>query len=205
MHPYYEDNDENHSSLRKEKILMFGMRAKKVALLIGLIAVFLVVSIAVVFAIDVHAHTVTWNDRRIELLWFFLVGCLFFPGVLHRYRTLRQRERNIPWYRRFDLTLCLLALVSGLLFAIIVIQELTVEAIYASHRAVIDLGPGTMMIYIGSYQTNGLFGSNNLVNALTIALIVLDLCWLLLALFLLIQAISFLFTRLRHTPAIQEG
>lgn len=184
---------------------MLGMRAKRVALLVGLAAVFLVISMVVVNAIDTHYGGYgidVWHDRKLELFWFFLVGCLFFPNVFHRYRVLRRRERTIPWYRRFDLTLCLIALVSGLLFATIAIQQwvifLTPGTVLGS-----DIGPTPFKMLLGTYQP--LMVGYNHVNGLTATIVVLDLCWLLLALFLLIQAISFLFTRLRHIPAIQEG
>lgn len=184
---------------------MFGMRAKKVALLIGLIAVFLVVSMVVVNAIDTHYGGYgidVWHDRKLELLWLFLIGCLLFPNVFHRYRTLRRRERTIPWYRCLDLTLCLLALVSGLLFATIALQQwvifLTPGTVPGS-----DIGPTPFKMLLGTYQP--LMVGYNHVNSLTATIVLLDLCWLLLILFLLIQAVGLLFARLIRTPAIQEG
>lgn len=183
---------------------MFSLDVKQRILRIVLCIVLLLASAAVVFAIDPSLRSNFWNGwndlngRQVVSLWLFLMGCLFFPGVFRRYRAGRQRERNIPWYRRLGVTFCLIALVSGLIFVNLVLQLWVV-----SHAGqIIGYGRTRPMVLWGMAETLPYVkGAPVLMNSI----IIFDLCWLLLAFVLLVQVAGFLFTKLRHIPAIQEG
>ena|SRR5258708_40197661 len=102
---------------------MFRVETRKVVLMIGLGVALLIICLAVVFVIDTHLSLDPWRDDDVEMLWFFLVGSIFFPGALRRYRADRRAERKVPWYRRPDLLLCLIGLVSGPVFALSLVQK----------------------------------------------------------------------------------
>lgn len=114
---------------------MFRSDKKKIALMIGLGAALLGLCIAVVYVIDTHFSLNPWGDGDVEMLWYFVVGGIFFPGALRRYREGRQAEPKVPWYRHLDLILCLVGLVSGLAFILSVVQK-WVESVLAS--AIVD-------------------------------------------------------------------
>ena len=141
---------------------------RKFALMIGLGVALLLICLAVVFIIDAHFSLDPWGDSDVEALWCFLVGSLFFPGALRRYRAGRQAERKVPWYHRLDLIACLIGLVLGLVFAESVVQK----------WFEFDLFHGT-----GST-------SSPVFVALGIALITVSLCWITLVILFIYQALK---------------
>jgi hypothetical protein len=168
--------------IRKVNIVMFQTDAKKTVLLIGSSGVLLLVAIAVVFLINAHFGLRPWNAGEIGLLWCFLIGCMVFPRALHRYRREKRRgERRIAWYRHSDLVLCLLGFVSGLLFILSLFQELVLSSDphmlqIAPPRTVIGLDPFFLIIGTGGH-----------VSALMMAAAIINFCWFVLALVLMIQ------------------
>ena len=161
---------------------MFRVETRKVVLMICLGVALLLICIAVVFAIDVHFSLDPWSDGEVEMLWFFLVGSMVFPGALRRYRAGRQAERKVPWYRRPELILCLIGLVSGLMFAVSVVQK-WVWSVSTS-----NLGPSQPVIDLGLSQP--LIIANGHLNVLAIATATIDLCWFALVIVLIFQALK---------------
>lgn len=146
---------------------------RKFVLLIGLGVALLLICLAVVFIIDAHFSLDPWGDGDVEALWYFLVGSIFFPGALRRYRAGRQAERKVPWYHRLDLILCLQGLVFGLVFALSVVQK-WVWSVLTS-----DIGPSHSPV----------FGEGSLI-ALAIAMTTVSLCWIALFILFIYQAIK---------------
>jgi len=142
---------------------------RKTVLAIGLAMLLLLICMAIVFVIDTHFSLDPWSDGDIGALWYFFVGCIFFPGALRRYRTDRQGERKVPWYRRLDLIFCLIGLVLGLEFALSVVQKWVESVLMSNNSRVIGTGS---------------------VTALDIALITVTLCWIALTLLLFFQMIK---------------
>jgi hypothetical protein len=161
---------------------MFQIDAKKTVLLIGSSGALLLVSIAVLFLINAHFGLNPWNVGEIGLLWCFLIGCMVFPRALHHYRREKRRgERSIAWYRYPDLVLCLLGFVSGLLFLLSLIQEW----ILSSDPHILQIAPPRTVIGLDPFFS--IIGSGGHVNALMIAAAIINLCWFVVALVLLIQ------------------
>lgn len=102
---------------------MFRIEKRKVPQIVGLMVVLIIISIAIVMVIDAHFALDPWGDGDVTMLWYFLMGSIFFPGALRRYRVARQAEQKVSWYHRPDLILCLIGLVSGLIFALSVVQK----------------------------------------------------------------------------------
>ena len=162
---------------------MFRVETRKVVLMIGLGVALLIISLAVVFVIDTHLSLDPWRGGDVEMLWFFLVGSIFFPGALRRYRADRQAGRKGPWYRRPDLLLCLIGLVSGLVFAVSVVQKwfvfVFIKGIGSTHPPVFAQG---------------------LLLALGMALFTVYLCWIALLTVLIYQAIKHNTQRKKDSP-----
>jgi hypothetical protein len=129
--------------------------------------------LAVVFVIDTHLSLDPWRDGDVEMLWFFLVGSIFFLGALRRYRADRRAERKVSWYRRPDLLLCLIGLVSGSVFAVSLVQKwyvfVFIKGIGSTHAPVFN---------------------KSLLLALGIALFTVYFCWTALLTVLIYQAIK---------------
>lgn len=152
---------------------MVQVETRKVVLMIGLGVALLLVCIAVVFVIDVHFSLDPWGDGDVEMLWYFLVGSMFFPGALRRYRAGRQAERKVPWYHRLDLILCLIGLVSGLVFAVSVVQK-WVWSVLTS-----DIGPPHPLIVTEGH-----------LRTLAITMTIIYLCWIAMVILLIYQALK---------------
>jgi hypothetical protein len=152
---------------------MFRTDTRKLVLAIGLGAALLILCIAAHLIIDAHFSSDPRSDMDAEMLWFFLVGSVFFPGALRRYRAGRQAEQKIPWYRRLDLILCLGALVSGLVFALSVVQKWF-----------------EFVLIQGIGSTSSPVFSEGRLEALTIALLASYGCWIALLLLFIYQALK---------------
>ena len=141
---------------------------RKFALMIGLGVALLLICIAVVFIIDTHFSLDPWGDGDVEALWCFLVGSMFFPGALRRYRAGRQAERKVRWYQRLDLLACLIGLAFGLVFAESVVQK------WFEFDLIHGIGSTHSPVFV----------------ALVIALITVYSCWIALVILLIYQAIK---------------
>jgi hypothetical protein len=148
---------------------MVRVETRKVVLMIGLGIALLLICIGVVFVIDTHFSLDPWGDGDVGALWYFLVGSIFFPGALRRYRAGRQRERKVPWYHRLDLILCLIGLVCGLVFALSVVQK-WVESILMRNNSPV-IGEGSLAV-------------------LAIAVSTVTFCWIALVILLFYQMIK---------------
>jgi uncharacterized protein YacL len=157
---------------------MFRIEKRKFALVIGLGVVLLLICIAVVFVIDTHFSLNPWGDGDVEALWYFLVGSMFFPGALRRYRAGRQAERKVPWYHRLDLILCLIGLVFGLVFAESVVQK------WFEFDLIHGIGSTHSPVFV----------------ALVIALITVYSCWIALVILLFSQMIKQIKQRKTEPP-----
>ena len=151
---------------------MFRTDTRKLVLAITLGTVLLILCIAAALIIDTHFSSDPRYDDEAEMLWYFLVGSVFFPGVLRRYRAGRQAEQKIPWYRRLDLILCLGSLVSGLVFALSVVQK------WFEFVLIHGIGSTPSLV----------FGEGRL-EALMIALTAFYGCWIALLLLFIYQAL----------------
>lgn len=158
---------------------MVRIEKRKIALMISLGIALMLLCIAVVFVIDTHFSLDPWGDGDVEVLWYFLVGSIFFPGALRRYRAGRQGERKVPWYHRLDLILCLIGLVFGPVFALSVVQK-QVDSVLMSYNS-----PGV--------------GEGSL-TALAIAVTTVDLCWIALFLLFLYQGVKQNLQRKKDPP-----
>jgi hypothetical protein len=96
---------------------------RKFVLMISFGVVLFILCAAVVFVIDTHFSLSPWGDEDATMLFYFVCGCIFFPGAFRRYKAGRKAEIKISWYRRPDFILCLVGLVSGLIFALSVLQK----------------------------------------------------------------------------------
>ncbi len=152
---------------------MFRVNTRSITQMIGLGMALLIICFAGVFVIDTHFSLDPWNDGDVGALWYFLVGCMFFPGALHRYQAGRQAERKVPWYHRLDLILCLIGLVFGLVFALSVVHK-WVWSLFMS-----DSGPSHSPAV-----------SEASLRALDIAVIIVNLCWIALVIVLFYQMIK---------------
>lgn len=54
-----------------------------------------------------------YPDDPGSYILFFILGIVFFPGALRRYRKAQQKEAKVAWYHRWDLILCLYGSLSG--------------------------------------------------------------------------------------------
>lgn len=148
---------------------MVRIEKRKIALMISLGIALMLLCLGVVFVIDTHFSLDPWSDGDTEILWCFLLGSIFFPGALRRYRAGKQGERKVPWYHRLDFILCLIGLVSGLMFALSVVQKWVESVLMSADSPVI--GEGSL-------------------TALLIVMIIVDLCWIALIILLLSQMIK---------------
>lgn len=148
---------------------MMRIEKKKVALIIGLGVALMFICMGVVFVIDTHFSLDPWSDGGVEALWYFLIGCIFFPGAFRRYRAGRQGEQKVPWYHRLDLLLCLTGLALGPAFALSVVQKQVDSVLKSSNSPII--GEGTL-------------------TALSIAVLSVHLCWIALFLLFLYQGVK---------------
>ncbi len=147
---------------------MVRVETRKVILMIGFGIALMLICVAVVFVIDTHFALDPWGDGDIEVLWYFLIGSMFFPRALRRYRAGRQTELKVPWYRRVDLILCLIGLVFGPTFALSVVQK-WVEFVLMNDNVMV-------------FSEGGL-------RALDVAVITVNLCWIALTILLFYQMI----------------
>lgn len=177
------------SSFAEGKTLMLQIEVKKILLLIGLGGILLCMSIAVISLINTHFWIHPFNVAEIVLFWFFLIGCVIFPNAFRRYQTERERrERKDAWYHYPGLIICLLGLLSGLLVTLSIIHTW----ILSSNRLPSDIGleaipPRTM---IGLDPFFSILGANGHFSTLMITAALLNLCWVVLALFLIAQVIK---------------
>lgn len=148
---------------------MFRIEKRKAALIVGFGIALLLICIGVVFVIDTRFSLDPWGDGDVEALWYFLMGCLFFPGALRRYRAGRQGERKVPWYHRLDLIGCLIGLIFGFVFALSVVQKWVASVLMTSNSPAVSEGSLTI---------------------LAIAMIAVNLCWIALVILLLYQMIK---------------
>ena len=158
---------------------MFRIEKRTFALMIGLGVALLLICIGIVFVIDAHFSLDPWGDGDVEALWYFLVGSIFFPGALRRYRAGRQGERKVPWYHRLDLILCLIGLVFGLVFALSVVQK-WVDSVLMSNTSPV-VGEGSLI-------------------ALAIAVTAVNLCWIALVILSVYQMIKQIKQRKTEPP-----
>lgn len=159
---------------------MVQVEKRTMVLIISLGIVLMLICIGVVFVIDTHFSLDPWGDDDVEVLWYFLMGSIFFPGALRRYRAGRQGEQKVPWYQRLDLILCLIGLVFGPVFALSVVQK-QVDSVLMSYNS-----PGV--------------GEGGL-TALAIAVTTVNLCWIALFLFFLYQGVKQNLRRKKDPPS----
>lgn len=139
-------------------------------LLIGLGVALMGICFGVVFVIDTHFSLDPWNDSDVEALWYFLVGCIFFPGALRRYRAGRQGEPKVPWYHRLDLIGCLIGFAFGLEFILSGVRKWMWSLLMNDmHSPIVNEGS---------------------LRALDMAILMVILCWIILVLFLFYQKIK---------------
>jgi hypothetical protein len=70
---------------------MVRIEKKTIVLIMSLGIALMLLCIGVVFVIDTHFSLDPWGDGDVEVLWYFLVGSIFFPGALRRYRAFPSR------------------------------------------------------------------------------------------------------------------
>src|SRR5579859_6485439 len=158
---------------------------KRILMFIGLGVILLLLSLAVVFIIDTHFSLDPWADEDVDTLCYFLMGCIFFPGALRRYRAGRRTEPNISWYQRLDLVACLIGLVFGPMFALSVVQK-WIDSLFMLEP------PPPILSHINF-------------TALGIAWIILTICWISLLILFLYQTIKQKWPRKEDTSKSTGG
>jgi hypothetical protein len=168
---------------------MSRTEVKNRVLLLGWGGALLLASIVVIFLTNTYFGSNPWSIGEIGLLWCFLASCVLL--LRHYRRGRRQGERRIAWYSHPDIVFCLLGIASGLLIALSDIQKWMF--IRSGRTMEIDLVPPRSTIGLDPFLS--LLGAGDHMTILMIAAIMINLCWFVLALVLIIQ-----FLKQKSTP-----
>jgi hypothetical protein len=162
--------------------------AKKKGLVVAQSGVLLLVSIVVVFFINVPYALNPWNIAEITLLWCFFISCIVFPKALWHYRTERRLGARNAWYRYPDLVLCLLGLVSGMLITLSIIQNWILSSFHRPFDPGLEFVPPRSVIGLDPFLS--FIGTNGHVSALMLAAVLANLCWSIVVLVLIVQVLK---------------
>ncbi len=104
-------------------------RSDKVKIVLIVVSVLLLLACCIVAVLIIDSRLSvnpgTGSDNDVTFLFFFVLGCIFFPRAWHSYIVERRKKPTVVWYQRLNLVLCLIGLVSGLLFGSSVLQKWT--------------------------------------------------------------------------------